>query len=74
MKGASLYIATRQSPAGPGELKRKLAGGVDMQTDCAQGAWESPVQASIRFVAWLASCGIRVHDLPLTERVLYQLS
>ena len=74
MKGASLYIATRQSPAGPGGLKRKLAGGVGMQTDCAQGAWESPVQASVSFVAWLASCGIRAHNLPLTERVLYQLS
>ncbi len=22
----------------------------------------------------IASCGIRTHDLPLTERVLYQLS
>ena len=45
-----------------------------MQTDSAQGAWEYAVQASVNFVAWLASCGIRAHNLPLTERVLCQLS
>ena len=73
-KRVPVSTATRQGPAELGELKRELAGGVDMQTDSAQGAWESAALASVNFVAWLASCGIRTHDLPRTERVLCQLS
>ena len=42
-----------------------------LRRDCAASALCAAIALG---GAMLASCGIRAHDLPLTERVLYQLS
>ena len=69
-KGAGPQCSAQAASAVKAELEGRIAAAASLGSSSieALAAQASPASAQ------RASCGIRTHDLPLTERVLYQLS
>ena len=62
------------SAQGASAVQAELEGRVTAAEALEGSSIEVLAAQASRASAQAASCGIRIHDLPLTERVLYQLS